>query len=185
MKEFEMVYVLTCFAGHVPQSITKYYPNVNVSQSAQWANFPCNYSCVTLLDFNEELYSEIGTKFIEMQTKYYNTSHVYQCDTFNEMNPPSNDSNYLSSSSKLLYQSMANADKDAVWLIQGWLFLNPWWNPGEMKAYLSGVANESMIILDLDSNDGPVYDKTNSYYGKGFVWNTLLNGGGRPGMLGL
>ena len=184
MKEFGMTYALTCFAGHVPRSITNYYPNVNVTLSPNWAGFPCNYSCVTLLDFNEALYQEIGATFIEIQTKYYNTSHIYQCDTFNEMNPPSHNYGYLQSSSKLLYQSMASADSDAVWLIQGWLFLNSWWNNSEIEAYLSGVPNKSMIILDLDSNDGPIFDKTNSYYGKGFIWNTFLNGGGRPGLLG-
>lgn len=41
-----------------------------------------------------------------------------------------------------------------------------------------------MIILDLMSNDDPVYVKTNSYFGKPFIWNTLLNFGGNSGIYG-
>ena len=34
------------------------------------------------------------------------------------------------------------------------------------------------------SNDDPVYVKTNSYFGKPFIWNTLLNFGGNSGIFG-
>ena len=41
-----------------------------------------------------------------------------------------------------------------------------------------------MIILDLYSNDVPIYSRTNSYFGKPFIWNTLLDFGGNSGILG-
>ena len=139
MKEFGMIYALTAFAGHVPNAITRLYPNVTVTKSPEWNNFPSQYCCVLLLDFNEQLFQKIGSKFIEIQTEYYDTMHIYQCDTFNEMEPPSSDSNYLQTSSEMVYNAISNIDSQAVWLMQGWLFINSWWNNTKIKAYLSGI----------------------------------------------
>lgn len=41
-----------------------------------------------------------------------------------------------------------------------------------------------MIILDLNSEQSPLWDKTDSYYGKPFVWCLLHNYGGTRGIYG-
>ena len=46
------------------------------------------------------LFIEIGNKFIALQEKVYGTDHIYQCDTYNEMVPPTDDPTYLALSSK-------------------------------------------------------------------------------------
>ena len=139
MKEFGMTYALTAFAGHVPNSIKTLYPNATVTKSPEWNAFPSEYCCVYLLDFNDVLFKEIGSKFIEIQTKYYNTTHIYQCDTFNELSPSSSDSNYLKSSSQAVIEAMKEYDPQAVWLMQGWLFRSSFWNKTKIEAYLSGM----------------------------------------------
>eukprot|EP00490_Sorites_sp_Unknown_P019269 CAMPEP_0114658056 /NCGR_PEP_ID=MMETSP0191-20121206/15012_1 /TAXON_ID=126664 /ORGANISM="Sorites sp." /LENGTH=184 /DNA_ID=CAMNT_0001878989 /DNA_START=609 /DNA_END=1160 /DNA_ORIENTATION=+ len=115
MYSFEMLPALTCFAGHVPMQIKDYYPNAITTQSPDWAGFPAPYGSVTLLDFSDPLFSEMGSKFIQLQTQYYGTSHIYQCDTFNEMNPPSSNSDYLKNASAGVYNSISIADENAVW----------------------------------------------------------------------
>ena len=83
MNTFEMTPALTCFAGHVPKAITTLYPNANVSKSRGWNGFPDPYCCVDLLDVSDPLFTQIGSVFIQMQSKYFGTSHIYQCDTVN------------------------------------------------------------------------------------------------------
>ena len=39
-----------------------------------------------------------------------------------------------------------------------------------MQAYLSGVPNDGMLILDLNTDAGPLFQLYDSYYGKPFAW---------------
>ena len=42
------------------------------------------------------------------------------------------------------------SDPEAVWLMQGWLFVDSgFWTKTNVKNYLSGIANDDLIILDL------------------------------------
>lgn len=56
-----------------------------------------------------------------------------------------------------------------------WLFVDGplFWNNETIEAYLSGVNNEDMLILDLFSENRPMWNRTYNYYGKSFVWNEL------------
>jgi hypothetical protein len=48
--------------------------------------------------------------------------------------------------------SVQSVDPEGVYLMQGWLFHEGFWNQVErIEAYLSGVPNEQMMILDLNS----------------------------------
>jgi hypothetical protein len=81
---------------------------------------------------------------------------------------------------------MASADSQAIWLMQGWLFFSSrsFWQPAQVRAYLGGVANESMWILDLYGASNPVWESTEAFYGKPFIFCTLLNFGGQQGLTG-
>lgn len=74
---------------------------------------------------------------------------------------------------------MLEADSNAIWVMQSWLFSNsPFWNKTLIKAYIGDIPNEHFLILDLYSEVKPVYDKTEAYFGKPFIWNELHNFGG-------
>ncbi|CAE7860256.1 NAGLU [Symbiodinium sp. KB8] len=184
MRELGMKAALPAFAGFVPPVFATKFPRANLTHSADWNRFPDPYGSVSLLEPTDPLFKQIGQAWIEEQTKLYGTDHIYQTDTYNEMNPRSTDLTYLASSSKAVIDAMEAADKDAVWLMQGWLFLSSFWSTDRIKAYLSGVANEKMIILDLATPANPIWSKTSSYYGKPFVFNTLQNFGGQQGVTG-
>lgn len=60
--------------------------------------------------------------------------------------------------------------------MQGWLFQDQaFWKSPQIEAYLSGVSNQGMLILDLFSEANPIWSKTNSYFGKSFIWCMLHN----------
>ncbi len=173
MNTLEMTPALTCFAGHVPKAITRLFPKADVVKSPDWGGFNATFCCVELLNASDPLFAQIGTAFIETQTRYFGTGHVYQCDTFNEMNPASSDSNYLKAYTEYVYGAMNAADENSIWLMQGWLFHSGFWNTKTVSAYLSGVPDDAMIILDLNTETSPIYNKYDSYYGKPFFFNTV------------
>jgi len=94
MRDFGMIPVLPGFSGQVPDGFVTMHPRSNFSRQI-WNNFGSTYSGVYLLHPEDPLFQDIGTLFIQEQTKEYGSNHIYNCDTFNEMRPPSNSTEYL------------------------------------------------------------------------------------------
>lgn len=166
--------VLPAFTGHVPPSFEEKFPDVRVRKTS-WVNFPE----VAVLDPKEEMFDVIGERFIREQAALYGTNHLYSADTFNENDPPSTDSAYLAGMGRKVFESMKAADSEAVWVMQGWLFhhSDDFWGESEIKALLGAVPDDSMIILDLWSERFPVWQRTEAYYGKPWIWCMLHNFG--------
>lgn len=173
-RSLGMTPILPSFTGHVPPAFPEMFPEAKVCRTS-WVEFPE----VTILDPEEELFTEIGRMFIEEQTKLYGTDHFYTADTFNENLPPTADSLFLSSISEKVYRSMSEVDPEAVWVMQGWLFYHEreFWGDHEIQSLLASVPDDRMLILDLWSERYPVWNRTNAYYGKPWIWCMLHNFG--------
>ena len=185
MRDYGMTPVLSMFTGFVPSTFTKHFPNANVTETSDWAGFPKD--CRTyMLEVTDPQFNQIAKRFIEIQTETYGTSHIYNGDVYNEMVPYTNDTEYLKRSSKGTFEGLREADPEAIWLMQGWLFINEayFWKKPQVEAYLSGVPNDGMIILDLFTEYTPVWSQFENYFGKKWIWCTLHNFGGNPGMWG-
>lgn len=180
-RDLGMTPVLPAFTGHVPPAFEKKFPKAIVKKT-KWAGFPD----VSILDPNDPLFIEIGKRFLNELIKTYGTDHLYSSDTFNENQPPTNDSTYLSNMSQKVYQAMSVADPRGKWIMQGWLFhfQSNFWKPTQIKALLNAVPDDKMIILDLWSENNPVWNKTQAYYGKPWIWCMLHNFGGNISMYG-
>ena len=176
-----MTPVLPAFTGHVPPTFESKFPDAKVRKT-EWVNFPE----VSILDPEEELFTEIGKMFIQEQTALYGTDHFYSADTFNENTPPTNDSTYLAQMSAKVYSAMHDVDPQAVWVMQGWLFYHErdFWGEKEIQALLGAVPDDNMVILDLWSERHPVWKRTGAYYGKPWVWCMLHNFGQNINMSG-
>lgn len=174
--------VLPAFTGHVPPSFKEKFPQARV-KTINWGE---GFDDVYLLDPSDPMFENIGKTFIEAQTKEYGTDHLYSADTFNENRPPTNDSTYLNDVSKKVFLSMIAADPKAIWVMQGWMFdYQPgFWKPTQIKALLNAVPDDHMIILDLYSESHPIWDRTDAYYGKPWIWNMLHNFGGNTSLWG-
>jgi len=185
MRQFGMTPVLSMFAGHVPPAIKKYFPTAQITEAADWAGFSEQYR-TWILEVTDPLFNKLGKRYIEIQTEAYGTDHIYNGDVYNEMQPPTSDTNYLTQSSRGTYEGLIQGDPDAIWLMQGWLFINEkdFWQDPQVKAYLDGVPNDRMILLDLFTEYNPVFSREHNYYGKKWIWCMLHNFGGNPGMWG-
>ena len=180
-RSLGMTPVLPAFTGHVPPTFEQKFPDAKVRKT-EWVNFPE----VAILDPEEELFTEIGKMFIQEQTALYGTDHFYSADTFNENTPPTNDSTYLAQMSAKVYSAMKDVDPSAVWVMQGWLFYHErkFWGDKEIQALLGAVPDDNMVILDLWSERHPVWNRTNAYYGKPWIWCMLHNFGKNINMSG-
>lgn len=187
MREFGMIPALPAFAGHVPEELKLRLPSANFTRSPNWGNFTDDYCCVYMVEPTDPLYREIGKAFLEEQRKLYDyTSSLYQCDTYMEMTPEFSDPIELGEAARAVIDGMTAADPDAVWLMQGWPFVdNPhFWTKPRVKGYLDGVTHDKMIILDFYSEAVPVWDKMDNYFGKSWIYCVLHNFGGNTGMRG-
>eukprot|EP00095_Tigriopus_kingsejongensis_P010931 snap_masked-scaffold206_size259025-processed-gene-1.12 protein:Tk10931 transcript:snap_masked-scaffold206_size259025-processed-gene-1.12-mRNA-1 annotation:"PREDICTED: alpha-N-acetylglucosaminidase" len=179
MRGLGMIPVLPAFAGHVPKALINHHPNVSYSLQG-WNGFNATY----LLDPTDPLFHQIGSKFIQEYRREFGTDHIYNCDTFNEMSPKTNDTTYIKNVGQAIYRGLATQDPKAVWLMQGWLFLEVFWQEPQIKALLTSVSQGSMIILDLDSTYREQYTRTHFYFGQPFIFNDLNNFGGNTGLFG-
>ncbi|CAH2302018.1 alpha-N-acetylglucosaminidase [Pelobates cultripes] len=186
MRSLGMIAVLPAFAGHVPQGIVRVFPKVNYTKLGAWSRFNCTYSCSYVLDPEDPVFQNVGGLFIKEMIQEFGTDHIYNADTFNEMNPTSSDPAYLSAISSAIFKSMTNVDPDAIWLMQGWLFANcpSFWKPTQIRALLHGAPIGRLIVLDLYAETLPVYQNTESFYGQPFIWCMLHNFGGNHGLFG-
>ncbi|CAI9103014.1 OLC1v1001424C2 [Oldenlandia corymbosa var. corymbosa] len=190
MIELGMTPVLPSFSGNVPAALKSIYPSANITRLGEWNTVDSDprWCCTFLLDPSDPLFVEIGKAFIMKQVEEYgDITNIYSCDTFNENTPPTNDPAYISSLGSAVYKAMSEADIDAVWLMQGWLFYSDssFWKPPQMKALLHSVPFGKMIVLDLFADVKPIWNYSNQFYGTPYIWCMLHNFGGNIEMYGI
>ena len=181
-RELGMKPVLPAFTGHVPAAFKQRFPGAALKKT-NWNN---GFADTYILDSRDPLFARIGETFLQIQTRLYGTDHFYSADTFNENEPPSDDSAFLSGLSARIYEGMSQSDTAAVWVMQGWLFYSDrkFWKAPQIKALLSAVPDNKMILLDLAAEIEPVWKRTEAFYGKPWIWNMLNNFGGNVNLFG-
>lgn len=185
LRDLGIIPVLPGFCGIVPRSFEKAYPTAKLTKMAKWNRFSDEYCCPYLLDPNDALFPVITHIFMREYIYEFGTNHIYNCDVFNENTPASGDLQYLSNMSSTIYRAMTSFDPDAVWLLQGWMFTDPFWAVNSrVKAFVTAVPTGKMLILDLQSDLTPQFKRLKSYFGQPFIWCTLHNFGGQLGMYG-
>ncbi|HEY1123760.1 MAG TPA: alpha-N-acetylglucosaminidase [Haloferula sp.] len=179
--ELGMRPVLPAFGGHVPEALKQKFPEAKIARLKSWSGFPG----VHVLDPTDPLFRKVGARFVSEATKLYGTAHLYSADTFNEVDPPTDDPAYLREMTRQVYQSMADADPQAVWFMQGWLFVHSkFWTQPRVEALLSGATEKQMVVLDLFADGKPQWQRTGAYSGKPWLWCIINNWGGKQGMYG-
>ncbi|KAK3647732.1 hypothetical protein LTR56_007961 [Elasticomyces elasticus] len=187
MVELGMTPVLPAFTGFVPATIGQHYPNASFVNGSQWSGFPSQYTNDTFLEPFDPLFTTLQESFIGKQVAAYgNVTNIYTLDQYNENDPFSGDLDYLRNVTSNTISSLKAADPDAVWMLQGWLFYSSatFWTNERIEAYLGGVEDTDMIVLDLFSESQPQWQRTNSYYGKPWLWNELHGYGANMGLYG-
>jgi len=182
MRGLGMTPVLPAFAGYVPPEFATMHPESKFHKEI-WSP---QLGSTLLLDPQDPLFEEIGADFLlEYAAEFGETDHVYNCDTFNEMQMDNGTTDFIRSSGAAVYRGMVRADPRAVWLMQGWLFRDNFWKvEGRAEALLTSVETGALMVLDLDSTYDEHYTDLHSYYGQPFIFNDLNNFGGEIKLFG-
>jgi alpha-N-acetylglucosaminidase len=144
LNELGISVALPAFDGHLPIHFRQLFPSANFSVVGAWNNFPPNYCCPLFVDPIEPLFQEIGRKFLQRMTEKYGTNHIYFSDPFNEVAPAHRTGQYLRDVSASIYAAMKSTDPKAIWLLQGWMFINdPLWTDELIEAFLTAVPKVS------------------------------------------
>ncbi len=194
MTALGMKPVLQGFAGFVPPAMKNHYPDITLT-TTRWNGF--NSYMLSPLD---DLFIEIQKRYIEAWEREFGKGTYYLIDSFNEMDIPFGEQgsreryDLLSNYSSVIYNSLRNANPDAVWVMQGWIFghQRAVWDPQSIEALLSGVPDDKMIIIDLAVDFNRFIwqsDKTWEYvpglFGKQWIYSTTPNFGGRSALTGV
>ncbi len=172
-RSLGMTPVLQGFTGHVPRAVERIHPDA-APHSVRWVDWE-----TTLLDPTSPAFGEIARVYLEEQRRLFGTDHLYAADTFIEMNPPSGDPAYLARLAKAIYDGMAASDPDAVWVLQGWIFVNNarFWTLERGKAFLDAVPDDRLVLLDLYCEKAPAWTRTRSFHGKPWIWCVIQSFG--------
>lgn len=193
MLALGMTPVYQGFAGFVPKAIQEHYPEVEM-MTTKWSGHE-SY----MLSPVDSLFSVIGTEFIREWEKEFGKGKYYLIDSFNELDIPFGEKgsqerhDKLHYYSKTIYDALAAANPDAVWVMQGWMFgyQRDIWDPQSVEALLSGAPDDKFLVIDLavDFNNyvwqnGNSWDNLDGFYGKAWMWSTVPNFGGRTALKG-
>ena len=184
-RELGMTPVLPAFNGHVPAEFKTIYPEAQITDISGWAGFPPE-NLPHFLSPLDSLFGVIQRQFLRAQTREYGTGHIYGFDLFNEVDPPSWDPGTLAGISREAYGSVAAVDPDAQWLQMGWMFYydRAHWTPEIIQAYLGAVPQGRVTILDYYTENVPVWELTDSFYGQPYIFCYLGNFGGNTRLAG-
>jgi alpha-N-acetylglucosaminidase len=170
-----MTPVLQGFTGHVPEALKRVRPEAGFQKLTPWGGFPST----SFVDPLDPAFNEIGKRFLDQQKRDFGTDHFYASDTFIEMEPSRSDPEFLAAMGKAVYGAMKVADPEAIWVMQGWMFVNrpKFWQEPQGRALLGAVPDDRLILLDLACERYAAWVKTRSFYGKPWVWNVVQDFG--------
>ena len=172
-RELGMTPVLQGFTGHVPAAVARKFPDAKLHR-IDWIEWQTH-----LLDPLDPLFPKVARLMIQEQTKRFGTDHLYAADTFIEMTPPSGDLEYLTRLGRAIYSGMIDNDPQAVWVLQGWAFMfkREFWTQPRIEAFLEAVPDDRMVVLDLYCESRPMWNQTQAFCGKPWVWCNIQNFG--------
>ncbi len=184
-RELDMTPVLPAFAGHVPGTLKAIYPDAKISKLGFWGGFDDKYRS-HFLDPFDLLFRKIQKAFLEEQTKQFGTDHIYGADPFNEVEPPSWEPEYLANVSKTIFESITETDPKAQWLQMSWIFYfeRKHWTNERIKAMLTAVPQDKMVLLDYYCENAEVWQMTEVFFQQPYIWCYLGNFGGNTMLAG-
>lgn len=186
LRELGIVVALPAFSGHVPLAFNRIFPNATYNSIEKWKRgFPDKYSGPLFLDPSDHLFKRIGRYFLTEIIRAYGTNHIYYADPFYKINKSLVSVEYLSNVAYGLYDTMKSIDTNAIWMLQSWVFeKNPFLTDEMIESFLTTVPMGKLLVLDLQSEQKPFYNRTSSFYGQPFIWCMLHNFGATLGMHG-
>jgi len=188
MKELGIEPVVQGFAGFVPPSIKRLYPDAKLHVTHWNGGFPVSQRPVVMLP-DSPLWSKIGQAFIIEWKKEFGDARYWLVDSFNELQLPKTQEPpavMLARYGRATYDTIRAADPDAVWVLQGWMFnyQRDIWNRITVKALVESVPENNLLVLDYANDYNPNWDDFSAFHGRSWVMGYVPNMGGKTAYTG-
>ena len=185
LHELGVTVAVPGFSGFVPDALAKIYDLSYFNDVSCWNNFNQTFSCLKQLDPTKPLYKLVGSLYMNFLTNTYGCYDFYAVDMFNENTPKNESVEYLQTCGQNTVSIIKSINPNGKWLLQGWTFgYDLFWSNPNIDAYLSKVHKNDIIVLDMFDEQTRVWNKTNSFFGKPFIWTLINNFGGNTVMNG-
>lgn len=203
MKDLQMTPIIQSFAGFVPKEITTVYPESKITPLVWNGSFSENNKCNLLLPDgnNKDLFIKIGKLFVEEWEKEFGKGKYFLADSFNEMKVPRTEGEteeefqqQLSEYGDVVYQSIKQANKDGIWVMQGWTFgyQRDDWSPQRLQSLVSKAPDNKVLFLDL-ANDynldfwhiSTSWEFYKGFFNKQWLYSFIPNMGGKTAWNGI
>lgn len=200
LNELKMQPIVHAFAGFVPEAIQRLYPNEELRELG-WGGFDKK---VHILSPKSDLFTKIGKLFIEEWEIEFGKGKFYLADSFNEMDVPLSDNpeiakQELADYGEIVYKPIAEANPDAVWVMQGWTFPyhrdkegKLFWTPERLQAMMSKIPDDKLLILDMANEYNAIHwkidyswDMYKGFFGKQWIYSFIPNMGGKVPLNGV
>lgn len=175
-RELGMRPVRPGFGGYVPAEIAGSEVDL-----VDWLGFEN-----ALLRPEDPLFREIGLEILDVQRREFGTDLLYAIDPFIEGIPPRGDTESVAAFAEVISTTLDEHDPRSVWVLMGWPFwlLSDFWTRERLEAYLGAIDRDRSLVLDFWAEYVPMWEKTEGFVGRRWLWSMLHSLGGRPGMHG-
>lgn len=208
MRGLGMTPILPAFGGYVPKAFAQKHPEARIYRMRPWEGFHETYwldpadplfaklagrflalytqtygaGTYYLADSFNEMLPPISADGADARDTAYGdgTANTSATKTKVEVDPALK-AERLAAYGKAIYDSIRLARPDAVWVMQGWLFGadSHFWDPAAIKAYLSQVPDDRLMILDIGNDRYPnVWRNAEAFGGKPWIYGYVHNYGG-------
>lgn len=192
MRELGMTPIVPAFSGHVPDGFKRVYPDARTFTLLWGGGFRDTMPRLAKTFFldprHSDLFKEIGRRFIQAYNQEFGGNEYYLADPFNELKVPvSKEHRYedLAQYGRLIYESILAGDPDGKWALQAWLFEDVrFWDPKSVKAFLSQIPNDRMLIIDYGNSQKEIWQSNEAYFGKPWVYAMAHTFGGNNNVKG-
>lgn len=175
--------ILPGFAGYVPEMLRG-----ESSFEVEWMD-RLNF----VLGTDDPMFQKLGGALLAEQRRLFGSDGYYAIDPFIEGLPqlPAEDgvepgAAMVAKRAAQITTMLTDHDPDAVWVLMSWAFQyrTEYWTPARITAALNEMPVANTLIQDTWGEHSPVWDKSEEFEGRPWVWTMLHNFGGRPGMHG-
>lgn len=192
MRELGMTPIVPAFSGHVPEGFKRVYPDAKTFTLIWGRGFRQTMPRLSKAFFldprHSDLFREIGRRFIQAYNQEYGENEYYLADPFNELNVPvSKEHRYedLAQYGHLIYESIKAGDPNGKWALQAWLFEDiSFWDPKSVKAFLSQIPNDRMLIIDYGNDTREIWKSNGAYFEKPWIYAMAHTFGGNNNVKG-
>lgn len=196
MRALGMKPICPGFAGFVPPGLKRIYPDLELVETKWCGGRFHNWMVMP----DHPVFEKIGTLYIQEWEKEFGKNDLYLVDSFNEMETPfpphGTEKRYslMNTYGEKVYASIRNANPDAIWVMQGWMFgyQRGVWDDKTLAALMAKVPDDKMLLLDeaVDYNrhfwrNGYNWDRHHGYGNKPWVYGVIPNMGGKCGLTGV